>query len=476
MKKLFCCMIYLSLSFLFFTFTCFHVSAETNTYKGKAGDQAFWKYHTKTQTLTISGTGSIDRTIKIKGHDIVTVRKIVIKEGITSIDSHRVFERVINENCTELSLPDSLRKLATGSFLWLELEKLVIPKHLKDLEPGALMCLGIRELSVSAENKYYMAKDQILFSRDQSTLIYYSGDREGDTYRIPSKTKVIAPLAFARNHHLKKVILHKNIKELGAGACFGCTNLSNVNLQQAKKLKKIEDFNGYRIGLELYVRTEIEVDDDPPYYRDLIQTEPGNWVNMDNYYMGTFEQTALSSIRLPDQVRFIAEDTFKKCSLLRSITFGKNFTGEINRHQKKRGTSAILYDLDLTSVSFAKGNPAYCVKDHVIYSLDGKRLCQVLESCKQQDFVLPAHINEIMDGAFANRQELTRVVVQGSLKRIGRSAFAGSQIRVFQIQGDIQQIGKGAFRYCRSLDTFLCEGTIGVIEEEAFLDCWNLNE
>lgn len=377
---------------------------------------------------------------------------------------------------TKLSLPDSLRKIATGSFLSLKLEKLTIPKQLKDLDPGALIYPGIRELSVSPENKYYLAKDQILFSRDQSTLVCYCTDKEGKTYRIPSSTKYIAPLAFAGNQHLEKVILHKGIKELGAGAFFGCTKLSGINLQQAKKLQQIKDFDGYRIGLYLVVRTEIEFDDDPPYYRDLIQTEPGNQVDIDHFYMGTFEQTALSSIRLPDQVRSIAEDTFKNCGLLRSITFGRHFTGEINRRQKKRGTSAMLYELDLTSVSFAEGNPAYCVKDQIVYSLDGKRLCQVLKSCKQQDFVIPAQVNEIMDGAFAGRRELQRVTVQGPLKRIGRSAFAGSNIRVFQAQGDIGQIGKGAFRYCGLLDTFICEGTVGVIEEEAFLDCWNIKE
>lgn len=436
MKKLYYGILYVSLAFLFFTLPCFPVSAKTTTYKGKAGDQAVWNYHAQKKTLTISGKGPIDRTIKIKGQNVITVRSIVIKEGITSIESHHVFERVISDPVTKLFLPDSLRKLATGSFLSLKLEKLTIPKQLKTLDPGALECPGIRELSVSPENKYYLAKDQILFSRDQSTLVCYCADKEGKTYRIPSSTKYIAPLAFAGNQHLEKVILHKGIKELGAGAFFGCTKLSGINLQQAKKLQQIKDFDGYRIGL----------------------------------------QTALSSIRLPDQVRSIAEDTFKNCGLLRSITFGRHFTGEINRRQKKRGTSAMLYELDLTSVSFAEGNPAYCVKDQIVYSLDGKRLCQVLKSCKQQDFVIPAQVNEIMDGAFAGRRELQRVTVQGPLKRIGRSVFAGSNIRAFQAQGDIGQIGKGAFRYCGLLDTFICEGTVGVIEEEAFLDCWNIKE
>lgn len=81
-----------------------------------------------------------------------------------------------------------------------------------------------------------------------------------------------------------------------------------------------------------------------------------------------------------------------------------------------------------------------------------------------------------MDGAFAKNMELNSVTVRGPLKTIGRSAFAGSRIRVFWAQDDIRQIQKGAFRYCRSLDTFVCEGTIGVVEEEAFLECENLND
>lgn len=163
MKKLYCRILYLSI--LFLALTCFPVSADAKTYTGKAGSQAAWNYNTKSKTLTISGKGSLDQTIKLKGQHFITVSKIIIKEGITSIDSHHVFERLINDTSTKLSLPDSLRKIATGSFLWLELEHLTISKHLKNLEPGALMCLGIRKLSVSPQNKYFTAKGQILFPR-----------------------------------------------------------------------------------------------------------------------------------------------------------------------------------------------------------------------------------------------------------------------------------------------------------------------
>ena len=479
MKKIYTYLI-LTLCFLFLT-NLSPSEASAKIYKGKAGKQAVWKYNSQTKILTVSGKGAVSKTIIIDDDnfhaytDAITVKKIVIQEGITSIDNCHVFEWVSGSAGVSLLLPDSLKEIATASFQ-LNIEHLTIPKNLKNIAPGAFMCCTIQKISVSDANKYFMVKENVLFSKDGTSLICYPDGNKEMTYRIPDSVKEISPLAFAENRNIKKIVLHKNLNVLGSGAFFNCSNLSQINLECADKLKKLSDFDGYKINYYRHVWSELNEDDDPPLYYDYIQTSPGNTAKLDGFYLGTFEGTAVSSIRIPDHVKYLAEDTFQDCFYLKKITFGKNFIGEINNRTKDRERNVRLYELNLDSVRFAEGNQKYCVKNNILYSFDGGVLYQVLKRNKQHEFVINKNVTQIADGAFCRMENLDRIIVEGSIKKLGQSAFAGSRINSFLAKGNIQEICKGAFRYCRSLERFECKGKIGIVDAEAFYDCENLKE
>lgn len=477
MKKYFTYIMLLFMILFFNTFT--PVTAETGVYKGTAGKDAVWKYSTDSKILIITGKGALTNCIKLKDKDFISVKKIVIKEGITSINNFQVFENVSCESgSVSLVLPDSLKSLAAASFNQLEIDSLTIPKGLKDAAPGAFLCSGMKEVIVSPENKYFAARDNVLFSKDGSLLICYPPGREDAVYRVPTSVKKIAPLAFAQNKYIEEVILHKNLKALGSGAFFGCNNLAEVNLHQAEKLKKITDFHGYKIGLHIYNGSQSDPDDDPPKYRRLVKTGPGKGVYRENFDLGTFEGTRISSIRIPDNIRYMSEYTFRDCFLLREITFGKNFTGEINMQNEERGKTVLLYELNLDTVMFAEGNPKYKVKNNFIYSRDGSIIYQAVKKNEIPFYyVMEGSVTQIADGAFYNSETLETVRVKGSLKKIGQSAFAGcGQLFDFLATGDIDEIGRGAFRHCWGLESFRCRGIIQSVGAEAFYYCDALRE
>lgn len=477
MKKYYSFIVFLFTILIFTAFT--PVAAEAGVHKGMAGKNAVWKYNTDTKTLTITGRGALNRRIKLEDKDFVSVKKIVIKEGITSIDHFEVFENVSCEGRpAQLVLPDSLRSLATASFKGLKISSITIPKNLKDIAPGAFLCWMLEEIHVSPENQHFAVKDNVLFSKDGSRLVAYPAGRVEAAYRIPVSVKKIAPLAFARNRYIKQVVLHKNLRALGAGAFFGCNNLEEINLHQAEKLKKITDFHGYKMGIYLYNGSELDPDDDPPLYHRIVWTEPSKGVYRENFDLGTFEGTDISSIRIPDNVRYMSEDTFKDCFRLREITFGRNFTGEINMEEENRGKSVLLYELQrLESVRFAEGNPKYTVRNNIIYSRDGSIIYQVLKKNTTPYFVIEGRVTQIADGAFYKSETLETVRVKGSLKKIGWSAFAGcGNLFDFLAKGDIDEIGRGAFRQCGGLESFRCRGYIKRVDAEAFYDCGALRE
>lgn len=79
------------------------------------------------------------------------------------------------------------------------------------------------------------------------------------------------------------------------------------------------------MGIYLYNGSELDPDDDPPLYRRIVWTGPGEGVYRESFDLGTFEGTGVSSIRIPDNVRYMSEDTFRDCFRLREITFGRNW-------------------------------------------------------------------------------------------------------------------------------------------------------
>ena len=99
------------------------------------------------------------------------------------------------------------------------------------------------KITIDSKNPYYTIKDGVLFTKDIKTLVYYPSEKTDKVYRIPKSVIRIKPLAFARNSFLKEVILPDGFKEIGAGAFFNNHRLAKINLEQAKKLKRIQDFD-----------------------------------------------------------------------------------------------------------------------------------------------------------------------------------------------------------------------------------------
>lgn len=353
---------------------------------------------------------------------------------------------------------------------------LTIPEGLDSIPPGALAYCMALNMKVAPGNRHFMVKDNVLFSADGSCLVYYLPLRKGRVYRIPDSVTRIAPMAFANSRNLRRVVLHENIRVLGAGAFFRCNFLEKINLHDAVKLREINDCHtrkphGNGIN-DNYVTMPYE-----EYVRTGNSHSP-----LHSFYHGTFEGTRLTSVRLPDSVEYLAEETFRSCQLLRRITFGKRFVGGINTPEKDPGKTLLLYQLDLESLKFRGKNPAYRVRDDVLYSADGTVLCQVLygrhmPADREMDFVVNSGVTQIADGAFYHMVCLESVTVEGSLSSIGRSAFyLCMTMQTFRAGGDIAYIGKGAFSYCGSLLSFICLGKVGTVDREAFLDAYQLLE
>lgn len=486
---------------------------------GTCGGDAVWKYDSGSKLLQITGTGVVDQMIR-KSEEYVSesgskkryqVNEIQIGEGITALDIYGLFQNVVKAKEAEeiqISLPDSLEKIGFGSFISGDSEAeyirhIHLPRKVRYIETGAFWGYGDSaqpyiyrsyqedvkqitkkykkklEITVDSKNPYYTVKDGVLFTKDVKTLVHYPTEKTDKVYHIPQSVTYIKPLAFSGNSFLKEVVLPGSIQKIGAGAFYDDHRLAKINLEQAKKLKRICDFNGKKYGIygnsgvPEGIPVEIMInEDDDEHYDDPEESKKYG------YSLGTFAGTNLKSIQFPDRLEYASYNTFQNCYHLKKIYLGKSFAGEINPEPAGGHQGFLFPDIGNIKIKVSEGNQHYQIKNHVLYSRDGKTLYKVLNSFRGTTLVLDQNVQKIAREAFSRTgaRKLHKVVVSGSLKQISREAFALSNIRSVEVYGNVDTIGIDAFFMCYDLKQFICHGTVKHIGPQAFYYCANLEK
>jgi len=109
------------------------------------------------------------------------------------------------------------------------LKELNIPASVSYIPDGSIVyySTALESLTVDAENPYYMAEDNVLFTKDKTILIAYAANSAQESYSIPDKVDSIAfdALSYARN--LSKIVIPTSVTKIGACA-FCCDPYYNI--------------------------------------------------------------------------------------------------------------------------------------------------------------------------------------------------------------------------------------------------------
>lgn len=182
---------------------------QAKVHKGKWKSNIRWMYDTKTKELVFTGSGDMEScelhseesASNMPGwsHFEEDVRKIVVKEGITSVAPYLGHFY----NLKSLELPDSVRVIGMQAFARTKkLKKVKLPSGLKEIENDAFEDSGLTEVN------------------------------------IPSGVKKVRDFAFSGNFRLKKVTVEEGVEVLGFYSFSFCEDLRKLTLP--KSLKKIE--------------------------------------------------------------------------------------------------------------------------------------------------------------------------------------------------------------------------------------------
>ncbi len=104
-----------------------------------------------------------------------------------------------------------------------------IPASVTEIQPYAFEIFMCAAYTVSDGNQNYMAKDGVIFSKDEKTLVRYPACKNDESYLIPVGTETIGVSAFELAP-FKSVTVPETVVELKSAAFAQCANLTNITI------------------------------------------------------------------------------------------------------------------------------------------------------------------------------------------------------------------------------------------------------
>lgn len=240
---------------------------------GSCGAGLKWEYDASTKTLTVFGTGEMDRNIPWRSLSS-EVERLIIGEGVTSLCNNAFSGFTL---ISEVSFPSTMKKVGDSAFSHtVSLESVMLNEGLKSLGgscfcksafknitlPSTLESVGVRcfdcdvvDIFVKAGNEHFSSRGGVLFSYDQTAIYRYGGGRTATSYRIPDTVNTIMPCAFANCTYLENVVFPRELVNIGHEAFEGSAIYNN----QANWEDGLLYHNGALLAVERWKGGDIEV-------------------------------------------------------------------------------------------------------------------------------------------------------------------------------------------------------------------------
>lgn len=210
----------------------------------------------------------------------------------------------------------------------------------------------------------------------------------------------------------------------------------------------------------------------------------------------------IEEVIIPDTVTEIGDFSFKNCSNLKRVRFGKNVkvfgmwtfskcynlttinlpetltdfdsdpfaeTNITKIHLTKNIKSADFYFLYIKSVTVSKNNKDFSAKDGVLYNKKKTSLVYFPSHKNIKKFKIPDKVQTIKDGAFTNSAKVKKIILPKNLKLIEEFAFYESTINSFKFTGKKKvELQKYAFWDCKKLKSITIPKNVTKIGKQAF--------
>ena len=344
----------------FLALAAYAVWYRSPVWKEEACGTACWSGLNRGGTLTIHGKGAVEYPDSWESRRD-QIKRIVIKEGITSIDGDGGLFEGCN-NLVSLQCPASLASIGEYSFY---------------------NCASLKDVSLDVNTKQYgynafqgtpwfeKNTDENGFLIHNHVLVSFS--KEAEEPVIPENVREIADFAFHDHDEIKKINLPSNVAYIGENAFSDCDNLETVRA----------DNPAIEAGADAFVFTK--------------WAEGKKWLTLNHTlirYQGKEEVPVI-----PEGIETISPKAFADNPYIKKLV--------IPEEVKKIGENAFAYSSQLESVKI-KG-PVEMIPAS---AFEG---CASLEEC-----ILPDTLKTIQAEAFTSCVRLKKIQILEGTKLISK--------------------------------------------------------
>lgn len=375
--------------------------------------------------------------------------------GLTNItigNSVRSIGEVAFDGCkglTNIIIPNSIESIGRFAFQGcINIKSVSIGNSVNSIGEYAFSSLSsLSNINVSSENANFCSIDNVLYDKNQSTIICFPQAKQGK-YIIPNTVTSIPDMAFSLCKGLTSIIIGSSVTSIGGYAFQQCTNLQVIDcLSQIPPTVSTSSFYGanpYAIYVPI---TSVSA------YKSAIGWSAFNIigekrVTINNPNAGSLAGNLISS-------------GYGPISSITHLTVTGNLNS-IDISQMKTNMSA-LTEIDISDALLSNNElPASAFKDKYILT----------------SISLPSSLISIGDYAFSGCSRLLgNLPISASITSIGNYAFSGcsSITGNLIIPSSLTSINSYSFSGCRSLSgTLTIPNSVSSIGTFAFQGCTNL--
>lgn len=470
---------------------------------GNFGDGLTWNFNSLTDTLSVSGTGSmgsfssqeeipwnqfLDKIEIVElGNGVTDVgdlafglcsslKKVSLPEGLKSIGAFAFgyADPGPRNKLTEITIPSSVTSIGECAFLNAALESIVIPNDVETIGDSAFYTETLKEVSmpivegISFYDVFYNPEKVEITSGNAVPNEYFYDDHD-------------------RVNSLKSVILPKSIASIGNGAFYNCSSLTEITIPSSVTSIGDSAFS-YTAVESILIPKSVETIGFGafafcPLKAYSVEVDNANYAskggvlyNSDCSKLIAYPAGAATSFEIPSGVTEIGDAAFYGCVLLTDVTIPNSVT--------TIGNSAFNRCKSLKSVSIP--GTVTSIGDYAFLSCDGLTSIVIPDSVTSigdsafsscdalANVTISDGVESIGDSAFEICDGLTSIVIPDSVTSLGNRAFFYSALKDIKLSNNLTGIGSYTFYKCTGLKKIVIPNSVTSISENAFEDCTSL--
>ncbi len=380
----------------------------------------------------------------------------------------------LNDNLTEIELPDSLQIIGDSAFVGCSITKITLPAAVSSINAKAFtFCEKLSEIRVSAGNQTYFSRNGVLFADGGKKLVVYPCGKTNSSYKIPSTVEIIGNNAFEYNKCLSEIEFPDELKTIEDRAFSSCRLLENVNLRS--KLEYI----GYEAFAYCYNLTSVNMEAVGRVCNLAFSSSPIRKLVFPEGLYSIGENIASDSLRvvyLPGSISLgsIADDAFKSDD---ELPDGEHITFYVPHWSDAESYCILLDRVFEYSDEAPEETETTDTTDEIECSSDFEISDGILTGYagSDTDITVSYGVEVIGDSAFSGKKIIQSVTLPDSLTEIDEYAFSGcKQLSRINIPDSVEEIGEFAFSGCKSLKSLVLPESVNTIGEDAFTGCGQL--